>query len=172
VRLRSGSKSIKTSSLLKQVVTRQPTSFGEEISKAENVSQVKSKQVEGLNGKDLNLALTFAIEEVANKVQKKGNKFTEGLDLSQFDDWASELRPSMKKLRQGLSLLNLHENIGSHSTLFVAMDTILKTARIIHSVQRLQQDIKKTSSNLAIMFRRDVCLSQAVRETHQKLKNL
>lgn len=103
---------------MKQVVTRQPTSFGEEISKAENVSQVKSKQVEGLNGKDLNLALTFAIEEVANKVQKKGNKFTEGLDLSQFDDWASELRPSMKKLRQGLSLLISYRNFGSRSAFF------------------------------------------------------
>lgn len=59
-------------------------------------------------------------------------------------DWASELRPSMRKLRQ-------------------AMDGLLKTARLIHSVQRLQQDMKKISTNLAIMYRRDVCFSQAVR---------
>jgi inositol polyphosphate-4-phosphatase len=76
-------------------------------------------------------------------VKKKGNKFTDGLDLSQTTDWASELRPSMKKLRQ-------------------AMDGLLKTARLIHSVQRLHQDTKKITSNLSIMFRRDVCFSQAV----------
>jgi inositol polyphosphate-4-phosphatase len=92
--------------------------------------------------KDLNLALTEAVGEVTRKV-KKGNKFTDGLDLSSTTDWASELRPSMKKLRQ-------------------AMDGLLKTARLIHSVQRLHQDTKKITSNLAIMYRRDVCFSQAV----------
>ena len=95
-----------------------------------------------LNSKDLNLALTQAVGEVTRKV-KKGNKFTDGLDLSMTTDWASELRPSMRKLRQ-------------------AMDGLLKTARLMHSVQRLQQDMKKTSSNLATMYRRDVCFSQAV----------
>uniref|UniRef100_A0A182K713 phosphatidylinositol-3,4-bisphosphate 4-phosphatase n=1 Tax=Anopheles christyi TaxID=43041 RepID=A0A182K713_9DIPT len=92
--------------------------------------------------KDLNLALTQAVGEVARKV-KKGNKFTDGLDLSSTTDWALELRPSMKKLRQ-------------------AMDGLLKTARLMHSVQRLQQDMKKTSATLAIMYRRDVCFSQAL----------
>lgn len=95
-----------------------------------------------LSSKDLNLALTQAVGEVTRKV-KKGNKFTDGLDLSMTTDWASELRPSMRKLRQ-------------------AMDGLLKTARLMHSVQRLQQDMKKTSSTLATMFRRDVCFSQAV----------
>ncbi|XP_035910435.1 inositol polyphosphate-4-phosphatase type I A isoform X2 [Anopheles stephensi] len=94
------------------------------------------------NSKDLNLALTQAVGEVARKV-KKGNKFTDGLDLSATTDWALELRPSMKKLRQ-------------------AMDGLLKTARLMHSVQRLQQDMKKTSATLAIMYRRDVCFSQAL----------
>lgn len=94
--------------------------------------------------KDLNLALvTEAVGEVARKVKKKGNKFTDGLDLSLTTDWASELRPSMKKLRG-------------------AMDGLLKTARLIHSVQRLHQDTKKITSNLSIMYRRDVCFSQAV----------
>uniref|UniRef100_A0A182QHM5 phosphatidylinositol-3,4-bisphosphate 4-phosphatase n=1 Tax=Anopheles farauti TaxID=69004 RepID=A0A182QHM5_9DIPT len=92
--------------------------------------------------KDLNLALTQAVGEVARKV-KKGNKFTDGLDLSATTDWALELRPSMKKLRQ-------------------AMDGLLKTARLMHSVQRLQQDMRKTSATLAIMYRRDVCFSQAL----------
>ncbi|XP_058831634.1 inositol polyphosphate-4-phosphatase type I A isoform X2 [Topomyia yanbarensis] len=95
-----------------------------------------------LCSKDLNLALTQAVGEVTRKV-KKGNKFTDGLDLSLTTDWASELRPSMKKLRQ-------------------AMDGLLKTARLMHSVQRLQQDMKKTSSVLTVMYRRDVCFSQAL----------
>ncbi|XP_055618165.1 type II inositol 3,4-bisphosphate 4-phosphatase isoform X3 [Toxorhynchites rutilus septentrionalis] len=95
-----------------------------------------------LCSKDLNLALTQAVGEVTRKV-KKGNKFTDGLDLSMTTDWASELRPSMKKLRQ-------------------AMDGLLKTARLMHSVQRLQQDMKQTSAILAVMYRRDVCFSQAL----------
>jgi inositol polyphosphate-4-phosphatase len=53
----------------------------------------------GMASKDLNLALTEAVGEVARKVKKKGNKFTDGLDLSLTIDWESELRPSMKKLR-------------------------------------------------------------------------
>ncbi|XP_067641805.1 inositol polyphosphate-4-phosphatase type I A isoform X2 [Eurosta solidaginis] len=76
-------------------------------------------------------------------VPKKGNKFTDGLDLSLTTDWASELRPSMRKLRH-------------------AMDGLLKTARLMHSVQRLQQDMKRNSANLEIMYRRDVCFSQAL----------
>ncbi|XP_058127328.1 inositol polyphosphate 4-phosphatase type II isoform X2 [Anopheles coustani] len=105
---------------------------------------VKSQQQQGLlcSSKELNLALTQAVGEVTRKV-KKGNKFTDGLDLSATTDWALELRPSMKKLRQ-------------------AMDGLLKTARLMHSVQRLQQDMRKTSATLAIMYRRDVCFSQAL----------
>ncbi|XP_063709977.1 inositol polyphosphate-4-phosphatase type I A isoform X2 [Culicoides brevitarsis] len=88
------------------------------------------------------LALTKAVGEMTRKV-KKGNKFTDGLDLSLTTDWQSELRPSMKKLRQ-------------------AMDGLLKTARLMHSVQRLQQDERKTSTILSIMYRRDICFSQAL----------
>lgn len=94
--------------------------------------------------KELNLALSQVVDGVTRKVVKgKGNKFTDGLDLSLTTDWASELRPSMRKLRQ-------------------AMDHLLKTARLMHSVQRLQQDMKKTSSILTTMYRRDVCFSQSV----------
>lgn len=95
-----------------------------------------------MTSKDLNLVLAQAVGEVTRKV-KKGNKFTDGLDLSLTTDWASELRPSMRKLRQ-------------------AMDGLLKTARLMHSVQRLQQDMKKTATILSIMYRRDVCFSQAL----------
>lgn len=120
------------------VVTSQPIGTNGDAPK-DNGTAMKSTS---MSSKDLNLALTQAVGEVTRKV-KKGNKFTDGLDLSLTTDWASELRPSMKKLRQ-------------------AMDGLLKTARLMHSVQRLQQDTKKITSNLAIMFRRDVCFSQAV----------
>lgn len=48
-----------------------------------------------LANKDFNLALTQAAGEVTQKV-KKGNKFTDGLDLSMTTDWSSKLRPSSK----------------------------------------------------------------------------
>lgn len=100
---------------------------------------------ESVVSKELNLALNQVVDGVTRKVSKaKGNKFTDGLDLSLTTDWASELRPSMRKLRQ-------------------AMDGLLKTARLMHSVQRLQQDMKKTSAILNTMYRRDVCFSQSVR---------
>lgn len=63
--------------------------------------------------------------------------------MSLTTDWASELRPSMRKLRH-------------------AMDGLLKTARLMHSVQRLQQNMDRISINLEIMYRRDVCFSQAL----------
>lgn len=132
---RSSVSSIKRGSLAPDVVTTQP------ISDAFKDTAVVVKPG-SITSKDLNLALTQAVGEVTRKV-KKGNKFTDGLDLSLTTDWASELRPSMKKLRQ-------------------AMDGLLKTARLMHSVQRLHQDTKKITSNLAIAYRRDVCFSQAV----------
>lgn len=137
VRLRNS-----TTSIGKQfapgIVTTQPSS-----SKDESISNdLLATSSVNLSSKNLNLALTQAVGEVTRKV-KKGNKFTDGLDLSLTHDWSNELRPSMKKLRQ-------------------AMDGLLKTARLIHSVQRLQQDTKKIISTLSIQYRRDVCFSQAV----------
>ncbi|XP_059618868.1 inositol polyphosphate-4-phosphatase type I A [Phlebotomus argentipes] len=123
------------------VVTSQP-GLQNVPQEAETSAQVVSAKPPNLCSKDLNLALTQAIGEVTRKV-KKGNKFTDGLDLSMTTDWTSELRPSMRKLRQ-------------------AMDGLLKTARLIHSVQRLQQDMKRTTATLNIMYRRDVCFSQAL----------
>ena len=76
-----------------------------------------------------------------NSVQR--NKFTEGLDFASIHDWPSELRPSMKKLRQ-------------------AMDGLLKTARLTHSVFRVQEDAKCTQRVCNVRYRRDVCFSQAV----------
>ncbi|KAG5684624.1 hypothetical protein PVAND_013846 [Polypedilum vanderplanki] len=128
------------------VVTSQPTGSNENGNRNSTSSITAltngSNKTPNMPSKDLNLALTEAVGEVTRKV-KKGNKFTDGLDLSLTTDWASELRPSMKKLRQ-------------------AMDGLLKTVRLIHSVQRLHQDTKKITSNLAIMYRRDVCFSQAL----------
>lgn len=72
-----------------------------------------------------------------------GNKFTDGLDLNKINDWAAELRPSMRKLRQ-------------------AMDGLLKTARLTHSVFRVQEDPKAAQRVCNVRYRRDVCFSQAV----------
>lgn len=71
------------------------------------------------------------------------NKFIEGLDFASIVDWPSELRPSMKKLRQ-------------------AMDGLLKTARLTHSVFRVQEDAKMAQRACNVRYRRDVCFSQAV----------
>ncbi|XP_011331338.1 type I inositol 3,4-bisphosphate 4-phosphatase isoform X2 [Ooceraea biroi] len=71
------------------------------------------------------------------------NKFTEGLDFESIVDWTSELRPSMKKLRQ-------------------AMDGLLKTARLTHSVFRVQEDSKAAQRACNVRYRRDVCFSQAL----------
>lgn len=155
VRLRQPRGSIKRgfNSLPPDIVTSQPTptttNSTDSIQRVSLNNEIFSQQKEmsltkiaNINSKDLNLALTQAVGEVTRKVTK-GNKFTDGLDLSMTTDWASELRPSMRKLRH-------------------AMDGLLKTARLMHSVQRLQQDSRKISTILSIMYRRDICFSQAV----------
>lgn len=88
--------------------------------------------------------LTQAVNSVT-KVIKNGNKFTDGLDINKIGDWVAELRPSMRKLRQ-------------------AMDGLLKTARLTHSVFRVQQDPKAAQRVCNVQYRRDVCFSQAVSE--------
>uniref|UniRef100_A0A8D8TYP2 phosphatidylinositol-3,4-bisphosphate 4-phosphatase n=1 Tax=Cacopsylla melanoneura TaxID=428564 RepID=A0A8D8TYP2_9HEMI len=74
---------------------------------------------------------------------RKGNKFTDGLDLSCISDWPAELRPAMKKLR-------------------LAMDGLLKTARLTHSVFRLTEDRKAAQRACNVRYRRHVCFSQAL----------
>ncbi|CAH0392332.1 unnamed protein product [Bemisia tabaci] len=73
----------------------------------------------------------------------KRNKFTEGLDFASITDWATELRPSMRKLRQ-------------------AMDGLLKTARLTHSVFRVQEDKRIAQRTCNVRYRRHVCFSQAL----------
>jgi len=58
-------------------------------------------------------------------------------------DWGSELKPSMRKLRQ-------------------AMDGLLKTARLTHSVFRVQEDKRSAERSCNVRYRRHVCFSQAV----------
>ena len=58
-------------------------------------------------------------------------------------DWAAELRPSMRKLRQG-------------------MDSLCKTSRLVCSVLRLQQLREAVNLSHDIKYRRDVCFSQAL----------
>ncbi|XP_046998595.1 inositol polyphosphate-4-phosphatase type I A isoform X1 [Schistocerca americana] len=71
------------------------------------------------------------------------NKFTEGLDFASIVDWTCELRPSMRKLRQ-------------------AMDGLLKTARLTHSVFRVQEDSRLAQRACNVRYRRDVCFSQSL----------
>lgn len=94
-------------------------------------------------------AVSKAVSSV-KKVVKNGNKFTDGLDLNKIHDWAAELRPSMRKLRQ-------------------AMDGLLKTARLTHSVFRVQEDPKAAQRVCNVRYRRDVCFSQAVRKLNMYL---
>ncbi|XP_059080345.1 inositol polyphosphate-4-phosphatase type I A-like isoform X1 [Tigriopus californicus] len=60
-----------------------------------------------------------------------------------IEDWTSELRPSMRKLRQG-------------------MDSLCKTSRLVCSVLRLQQSREAVNLSHDIKYRRDVCFSQAL----------
>ncbi|VVC39965.1 Hypothetical protein CINCED_3A019387 [Cinara cedri] len=71
------------------------------------------------------------------------NKFTEGLDFNLMTDWPTELKPSMRKLRQ-------------------AMDGLLKTARLTHSVFRVQEDKRSAERSCNVRYRRHVCFSQAL----------
>ncbi|XP_044587936.1 inositol polyphosphate-4-phosphatase type I A isoform X1 [Cotesia glomerata] len=86
-----------------------------------------------------------AVDSMTRVIKNSGqrNKFTEGLDFASIVDWTSELRPSMKKLRQ-------------------AMDGLLKTARLTHSVFRVQEDAKIAQRSCNVRYRRDVCFSQAL----------
>jgi len=80
------------------------------------------------------------------------NKFTEGLDLGSLVDWTAELRPAMRKLR-------------------TAMDGLLKTARLMHSAFRTQQDPRAAQRECNVRYRRDVCFSQAVNLKFTFFKN-
>ena len=59
------------------------------------------------------------------------------------EDWAEEVRPSMRKLRQG-------------------MDSLLKTTRMMCSVFRLQQSPEAVRLTASVKHRRDICFSQAL----------
>lgn len=87
-------------------------------------------------------AVYKAVDSVT-KMVRNGNKFTDGLDINKIIDWAAELRPSMRKLRQ-------------------AMDGLLKTARLTHSVFRVQEDPRAAQRVCNVRYRRDVCFSQAL----------
>jgi hypothetical protein len=101
----------------KDVVTNQPEPNPENIfpnKKSPSTLQSKFKSLE-MSQKDFNLAIQAVgeVTQTVNKNSQKRNLFTDGLDLNSTTDWASELRPSMKKLR-------------------TAMDGLLKTARLMH----------------------------------------
>ena len=61
-----------------------------------------------------------------------------GGDLENIEDWTSELRPSMRKLRQG-------------------MDSLCKTAKLTCSILRLRQTPEAVQLSHQIKYRRDIC---------------
>lgn len=78
-----------------------------------------------------------AVTTNGNHTKESDGDNQEGLD------WVGEVRPSMKKLRQ-------------------AMDGLMRTARLVHSVFRLQQTPEAAQQAHMIKYRRDICFSQAV----------
>ncbi|CAG7715934.1 unnamed protein product [Allacma fusca] len=64
-------------------------------------------------------------------------------ELSHTSDWSEELRASVKKLR-------------------MAMDGLLKTSRLAHSIFRLQENNEKAQLGYIVKYRRDVCFSHAL----------
>ncbi|XP_014208606.1 type I inositol 3,4-bisphosphate 4-phosphatase isoform X3 [Copidosoma floridanum] len=132
------------------VVTIQPKNGlkTEEASKLlENGAQERSildKQCSAVTkAKEVCQAMDSMTRVIKSNSTQQRNKFTEGLDFASIVDWTSELRPSMKKLRQ-------------------AMDGLLKTARLTHSVFRVQEDAKTAQRVCNVRYRRDVCFSQAL----------
>jgi hypothetical protein len=75
------------------------TSFASDV-------QTQSKSLI-LNSKDLNLALST--DALTRKV-KKGNKFTDGLELSTTSDWMNEIRPGKYAQRRCLCVNSIYAN--------------------------------------------------------------
>lgn len=119
-----------------EVVTSQPSSGINQLSEVVKSQPARTNGPTRTNSDDaLNKAVTCATVV--------RNKFTEGLDFASITDWTTELRPSMRKLRQ-------------------AMDGLLKTARLTHSVFRVQEDRRTAQKACNVRYRRHVCFSQAV----------
>lgn len=116
-----------------EVVTVQPTSLS---STGTVVTQPRPNVPKRTNSDD-------ALNKAVNCATVVRNKFTEGLDFSTITDWTVELRPSMRKLRQ-------------------AMDGLLKTARLTHSVFRVQEDRRTAQKACNVRYRRHVCFSQSL----------
>lgn len=122
-----------------EVVTSQPSNVGVNGNSNGNNVIVNQPRTNGPKRTNSDDALNKAVD-CANIVR---NKFTEGLDFAAITDWTTELRPSMRKLRQ-------------------AMDGLLKTARLTHSVFRVQEDRRTAQKACNVRYRRHVCFSQAV----------
>jgi inositol polyphosphate-4-phosphatase len=85
---------------------------------------------------------TSAGQEVtsATTISVATNAMT-AMSVSEHGDWSEELRSSVKKLR-------------------LALDGLLKTSRLAHSIFRLQE---RNDLGHVLKYRRDICFSHAVR---------
>ncbi|KAG0723460.1 Type II inositol 3,4-bisphosphate 4-phosphatase [Chionoecetes opilio] len=107
------------------------------------------------NGEENDNKLNATDETKGEKIESKGKESSEitscseklqnhkGGSTEEEVDWVAEVRPSMKKLRQ-------------------AMDGLMRTARLVHSVFRLQQTPEAAQQAHNIKYRRDICFSQAL----------
>ncbi|XP_063986470.1 inositol polyphosphate-4-phosphatase type I A isoform X2 [Diachasmimorpha longicaudata] len=128
------------------VVTIQPKNDVKNDESCKLLDNGNGKGSEGETGFAKAKEVCQAVDSMTRVIKSNSsgrNKFTEGLDFASIVDWTSELRPSMKKLRQ-------------------AMDGLLKTARLTHSVFRVQEDAKIAQRSCNVRYRRDVCFSQAL----------
>ncbi|XP_014278219.1 inositol polyphosphate-4-phosphatase type I A isoform X4 [Halyomorpha halys] len=117
-------------------------SFRSELCSPQVPVSENSEQVQKEQNDNSPLKTNGEVTDVPPKPPPR-NKFTEGLELANMSDWSRELRPSMKKLRQ-------------------AMDGLLKTARLTHSVFRLQEDKRSAQRSCNVRYRRHVCFSHAL----------
>lgn len=122
--------------------------INENVSDKENVGWSNGKEKENeINNKPVNNSSSSDRAEKRETISGTNNSTCvqnikeshTGEDL----DWVGEVRPSMKKLRQ-------------------AMDGLMRTARLVHSVFRLQQTPDAAQVSHSIKYRRDICFSQAV----------
>jgi hypothetical protein len=88
-----------------------------------------------------------------NKNVDDQNDLAESTDSSNTDKnnqkWITELSPCLSKLLS-------------------AAQALIKTLRLVHGVQRLQEELPRSATAHALQHRRDVCFSQAVNELNLK----
>lgn len=120
-----------------KVSIESPKSISSSISKTQEENKFENiKNIVCTNDSDVS-------SENRTKANSVNDKSVSANEIDEVLDWVGEVRPSMRKLRQ-------------------AMDGLMRTARLVHSVFRLQQTPEAAQKSHSIKHRRDVCFSQAL----------